>query len=108
MSDNIFDIKNDRRLSQYLYRTGFGLWLLYILMGSSLLNQYAVHRQEVALGCGFMMVSGLIASLVFDYYHDHIAFKQRLKWLIISVLCIVLVLYLASQSEAITVERWLR
>jgi cell division protein FtsW (lipid II flippase) len=108
MSDNIFDIKNDRRLSQYLYRTGFGLWLVYILMGSSLLNQYAIHRSEVALGCFFMMVSGLLASLVFDYYHDHSVFKQRLKWLIISVLCIVLVLYLVIQSEAIAPQQWLR
>ena len=93
MSDNIFDIKNDRRLSQYLYKTGFGLWLLYILMGSSLLSQYAFYRQEVALGCAFMMVSGLVASLVFDYYHAQKEFEKRFKWLIVSVLFLFLVIY---------------
>jgi hypothetical protein len=93
MSDNIFDIKNDRRLSQYLYRTGFGLWLLYILMGSSLLHQYAFHRQEVALGCGFMMISGLVASLVFDYYHDYKEFERRFIFLIISILVVFMWLY---------------
>ncbi len=88
MSVNIFDIKNDRRLSQYLYKTGFGLWLLYILMGSTLLKQYAAHRPEVAMGCGFMMITGLIASLVFDYYHNYKEFQKKIKYLVISLLVI--------------------
>ncbi len=94
MADNIFDIKNDRRLSQYLYKTGFGLWLVYILMGSSLLKQYAAHRSEVAMGCGFMMVTGLIASLIFDYYHNYKAFENRFKWLIVSTLIVFLIVYI--------------
>ncbi len=93
MEDNIFDIKNDRRLSQYLYKTGFGLWLLYILMGSSLLSQYAFYRQEVAFGCGFMMLSALSASLVFDYYHAHKEFEVRFILLIVSTLAILLGVY---------------
>jgi hypothetical protein len=94
MSDNIFDIKNDRRLSQYLYKTGFGLWLVYISMGGSLLKQYALYRQEVALGCAFMMVSGLVASLVFDYHHDYKEFVKKFKYLIISTLALFLFIYI--------------
>ena len=28
VSGDLFDLKNDPRLSMYLYRTGFGCWLL--------------------------------------------------------------------------------
>jgi hypothetical protein len=94
MSDKIFDIKNDRRLSQYLYRAGFGLWLMYILMGSSLLQQYAIYRNSVAILCAFTMMIGLFASLIFDYHHDYPEFERRSKWLIFSLAFIALLIYL--------------
>jgi hypothetical protein len=86
MSDKLFDIKNDRRLSVYLYRMGFGFWLLYILLGASFLQSYVVYRLHCGLCCAFSMLLGLSAAMYYDYYHHPAEFEQKRKWLIISYL----------------------
>ncbi|MCU0338440.1 MAG: hypothetical protein MUE30_01035 [Spirosomaceae bacterium] len=93
MSENFFDAKNDRRLSVYLYRLGFGLWLGYILLGASFMNEYAAYRTHCALLCAFMMVAGLSASLYHDYYHDHAEFEKKKKLLIVTYLLLAVLLY---------------
>lgn len=93
MLDKLFDIKNDRRLSVYLYRAGFGLWLLYILLGASFLHEFVVYRIHCAVMCGFFMIFGLSASMYYDYYHHHEEFEQKKKWLIISYLILFGLLY---------------
>lgn len=99
MFDNIFDIKNDRRLSVYLYRMGFGTWLVYILLGASFLKEYAPYRTNCAFLCGFMMISGLTASMIYDYYHHPAVFEQRKKWLLLTYLVLALLLYFLVLRE---------
>ena len=93
MNDKLFDIKNDRRLSSYLYRMGFGSWLLYILLGAPFLQEFVIYRTYCAVMCVFLMVSGLSTSMYYDYYHAHEVFEQKKKWLIFSYLILGLVLY---------------
>jgi NADH:ubiquinone oxidoreductase subunit 6 (subunit J) len=93
MSDKLFDIKNDRRLSVYLYRMGFGLWLLYILLGANFLHKFIIYRTHCAVMCAFFMVIGLSASMYYDYYHNPSEFEQKKKWLLISYLLLAGVIY---------------
>lgn len=93
MSENFFDAKNDRRLSVYLYRLGFGLWLAYILLGARFMQEYAMYRTHCALLCAFMMVAGLSASLYHDYHHDYAEFEKKKKLLILSYLLLAGLLY---------------
>ena len=93
MYDKLFDIKNDRRLSVYFYRIGFGLWLLYILLGASFLHEFIIYRNPCAVMCAFFMVFGLSASMYYDYYHNHNEFEQKRKWLLISYLLLAGIVY---------------
>jgi hypothetical protein len=89
----LFDVKNDRRLSVYMYRLGFALWLLYILMGAPFLHHYAAYRTDCALLCGFCMVTAVSASLFYDYHHHPAEFEQKKKWLIVGYAVLAAGLY---------------
>ncbi|MFN4147482.1 MAG: hypothetical protein ACK4GN_16765 [Runella sp.] len=105
MSDNFFDIKNDRRLSVYLYRFGFVLWLTYILLGASFFQQYAVYRPSCAVMCAFSMLMGLSASMYYDYYHHPAEFEQKKKWLIISYMVVgAMVYFFILKDKALTIK----
>lgn len=93
MNDKLFDLKNDRRLSVYFYRMGFGMWLLYIAMGAPFLHQYLMYRTPCAIMCALLMVVGLSASMYYDYYHHHREFEQRKKWLIVSYIVLAGLIY---------------
>ncbi|TAF95809.1 MAG: hypothetical protein EAZ32_04510 [Cytophagia bacterium] len=99
MFDNIFDVKNDRRLSVYLYRAGFGMWLGYILLGASFLQQYALYRPVCAFLCAFMMLLGLTASMAYDYYHQPAVFEQRKKWLFFTYFMVAILVYFLILHE---------
>lgn len=83
MSDKLFDIKNDRRLSVYLYRAGFGFWLLYILLGARFLQEFNPYRTDCGIFSFFLMVMGMSASLYYDYHHHPAEFEQKKKWLLL-------------------------
>lgn len=82
-TSDLFDIKNDRRLSVYLYRAGFGCWLVYIVSGARFLHSLTAHRTDFGVFAFFLMVMGASASLVYDYYHDPAGFDQKKKWLVV-------------------------
>ncbi|WP_234734620.1 hypothetical protein [Tellurirhabdus bombi] len=82
MSDRLFDIKNDRRLSVYLYRAGFGFWLLYILMGARFLQELQTYRSDCGVFSFFLMVMALSTSMYYDYHHHPSDFEQKKKWLV--------------------------
>lgn len=83
VSNDLFDLKNDPRLSVYLYRTGFGCWLLYILAGAPILAGLRAYRTDLGIGSFCMMITGLTASMVYDYHHNSQLFTQKKKWLAI-------------------------
>ncbi|WP_409014256.1 hypothetical protein [Dyadobacter sp. NIV53] len=46
MLEGLFDIKNDKRLSMYLYRMGFSMWLMYLVLGAPAMRTYAHYRTD--------------------------------------------------------------
>ncbi|WP_138991529.1 hypothetical protein [Larkinella sp. C7] len=93
MSDRFFDLKNDRRFSVYLYRAGFGFWLLYILMGARFMHDLVAYRTDCAVFSFFLMVLALSASMYYDYYHHPAEFEQKKKWLIAMYLVLAGLIY---------------
>ena len=93
VSGDLFDLKNDPRLSVYLYRAGFGCWLLYLLAGVPLLATLRLYRTDLGIISFGMMVAGLTASMVYDYYHNLPLFEQKKKWLAISYLLLAGLVY---------------
>jgi hypothetical protein len=91
--EGLFDIKNDRRLSMYLYRMGFGMWLMYLVLGAPAMSAWAHYRTDCGLLCFVLMIFGFSASMVFDYFHERNAFEQKKKWLFISYILLAAVLY---------------
>lgn len=101
-SDDLFDLKNDRRLSVYLYRAGFGCWLLYIVSGARFMQSVHTYRTDFGVFAFFLMVMGLSASMIYDYYHHPAEFDQKKKWLAISYLVLAgLVYFLILNKEPI-------
>ena len=93
MLEGLFDIKNDKRLSMYLYRMGFGMWLMYLILGAPALHAYVRYRTDCGVFCFVLMIIGFSASMVYDYFHHREAFEQKKKWLFISYLMLAGILY---------------
>lgn len=94
MLEELFDIKNDRRLSMYLYRLGFGVWLMYLVLGAPAVRAYAHYRTDCGILCFVLMIFGFTASMVFDYFHQREAFEQKKKWLFISYVLLAAAIYI--------------
>ncbi len=92
-SEDLFDLKNDRRLSVYLYRTGFGCWLLYIVSGARFMESVRTYRTDFGVFAFFLMVMGLSASMIYDYYHHPAEFDQKKKWLAVSYVVLAGLVY---------------
>jgi hypothetical protein len=99
MPEGIFDIKNDRRLSVFLYRVGFGLWLLYLVLGAPALYAYRYYREDAGVLCILLMVFGFSASMVYEYFHNHTLYEQKKKWLIVSYLFLAGIIYILEFQE---------
>lgn len=93
MLEGLFDIKNDRRLSMYLYRVGFGMWLMYLVLGAPALKAYHHYRQDCGLLSFALMIFGFTASMVYDYFHHHEQFEIKKKWLFISYAMLAAIIY---------------
>ncbi len=95
LPEDLLDLKNDRRLSMYLYRTGFGCWLLYIVSGAQFARTLIQpYRNHMGIFAFFLMVMGLSAAMVFDYHHQPKEFENKKKWLIISYLALIALIYI--------------
>ena len=92
-TDDLFDLKNDRRLSVYLYRAGFGAWLLYIVSGARFMQSLHLYRSDFGVFSFFLIVMGLSASMIYDYYHHPAEFAQKKKWLAFSYLVLAALVY---------------
>ncbi|WP_044198499.1 hypothetical protein [Dyadobacter tibetensis] len=93
MLTHLFDIKNDKRLSIYLYRSGFAMWLLYIVLGAPMADAYTHYRTECGVFSFILMILSFSVSMVYDYFHDPEAYKQKRKWLFITYFILAAVLY---------------
>lgn len=105
MLEGLFDIKNDRRLSQYLYRMGFGMWLLYLVLGSPVLKTYMHYRSDAGVLCILLMVISFSTSMVYEYFHNYEVYQQKKKWLIVSYVFLAGVIYFIEvQSKGISFD----
>ena len=93
MLEGLFDIKNDRRLSMYLYRMGFGMWLMYLVLGAPAMSAYAQYRTDCGIFCFILMIVGFSASMVYDYFHNKEAYEQKRKWLFMSYIILAGIIY---------------
>lgn len=98
-SDDLLDIKNDRRLSVYFYRAGFGGWLLYIVSGAKFMHAVREYRTDFGVFAFFLMVMGMSASLYYDYHHNPAEFGQKKNWLIISYAVLAALIYFFVLGE---------
>lgn len=106
-TDDLFDLKNDRRLSVYLYRAGFGAWLLYIVSGARFMQSVSTYRTDFGVFAFFLMVMGLSASMIYDYYHNQVEFEQKKKWLAFSYLVLAgLIYFFILHNEGISLPRF--
>lgn len=106
-TDDLFDLKNDRRLSVYLYRAGFGAWLFYIVSGARFMQSVSTYRTDFGVFSFFLMVMGLSASMIYDYYHHPIEFEQKKKWLAFSYLVLVgLIYFFILQNESVAIPKF--
>ena len=109
ITDDLFDLKNDRRLSVYLYRAGFAAWLLYIVSGARFMQSVSMYRTDFGVFSFFLMVMGLSASMIYDYYHHPIEFAQKKKWLAVSYLVLaVLVYFFILHNEPVSLAHLLK
>ncbi|MBD2755480.1 hypothetical protein [Spirosoma validum] len=107
-TDDLFDLKNDRRLSVYLYRAGFAAWLLYIVSGARFMESVRIYRTDFGIFSFFLMVMGLSASMIYDYYHHPTEFAQKKKWLAVSYLVLAgLVYFFILNNEPVSLEGFL-
>jgi hypothetical protein len=108
VSGDLFDLKNDPRLSVYLYRAGFGCWLLYLVAGTPLLAGLQLYRTDFGMLSFLMMVLGLTTSMVYDYYHNLALFEQKKKWLLIGYgLLAGLIYFVVMGHKTATLPHWL-
>ncbi|MEZ0483904.1 hypothetical protein [Fibrella aquatica] len=108
VSNDLFDLKNDPRLSVYLYRAGFGCWLLYLLAGAPIMASLRFYRTDLGILSFFMMVAGLSASMVYDYYHNAVLFTQKKKWLAIGyTLLAALIYFVVLGNKSPVIPNWL-
>lgn len=113
MFEGLLDIKNDRRLSVYLYRMGFGFWLLYLALGAPALHTYHHYRPDAGVLCIVLMVVGFSASMVYEYFHNRPLYEQKKIWLAISHLVLAAAIYMiefkgySSQLHWTNLLRWL-
>ncbi|ARK11801.1 hypothetical protein [Fibrivirga algicola] len=108
VSNDLFDLKNDPRLSVYLYRTGFGCWLLYIMAGAPIMASLRFYRTDLGILSFFMMISGLTASMVYDYHHNTALFMQKKKWLAIGYCLLAgLIYFVVLGHKSPTLPNWL-
>ncbi len=108
MFEGLFDIKNDRRLSVYLYRSGVACWLLYLVAGSPLLGALAAYRNEIGVFSALLMITGFTASMVFEYIHHRALYEQKKKWLFASYVFLGFLLYFLEFKGTSLPQFWMQ
>lgn len=65
-----------------------------------------MYRTDFGVFSFFLMVMGLSASMIYDYYHHPAEFEQKKKWLAFSYLILAaLVYFFILHNEPAFVER---
>ncbi len=98
---HLFDVKNDKRLSIYLYRTGFAVWLLYIVLGAPVFKTILHYRNDCGVLSFVLMIVSFSLSMVYDYFHNFRLYESKKKWLFISYLLLAGVIFYFQASHSL-------
>src|SRR5690606_37363228 len=93
MFEGLFDIRNDRRLSIYLYRAGLLTWCLYLPGGTDRLLLLSEYRNTVGLLSGLLLILAFVAHMAYESVHHKAAYHTKKKWLLIGTVFIAVLVY---------------
>lgn len=69
------------------------------------MQSVSMYRTDFGVFSFFLMVMGLSASMIYDYYHHPTEFAQKKKWLAISYVVLAgLVYFLVLHNKPIALE----
>lgn len=108
MFEGLFDIKNDRRLSIYLYRAAIVIWGLYLLAGAPVLLKMAEYRTPLGLLSALMLVLSFAAHMVYEYVHHRAAYQLKKKWLFIGTIFAAVLIYVMEFGAPSLPQLWIK
>lgn len=108
MFEGFFDIKNDRRLSIYLYRTGMLVWCLYLLAGLPELFRLAAYRNHIGLLSAILLILAFAAHMVYESVHHKMAYHLKKKWLFIGTIFAGVLIYVMEFGAPSLAQVWIK
>lgn len=108
MFEGIFNIRNDRRLSIYLYRLGLLIWCLYLLGGAPQLTFLAQHRNWVGVISGLVMILAFGTHMVYESVHHKAAYHLKKKWFFIGTIFVSVWVYVKEFGAPSLHQVWIK
>lgn len=108
MFEGLFNIKNDRRLSIYLYRLGLLTWCVYLLAGAPSFRLLAGYRNDIGLISGLMLILAFGAHMVYESVHHKVAYQQKKKWLLIGTVFVAVLVYVMEFGAPSLPQLWVK
>ncbi len=108
MFEGLFDIKNDRRLSIFLYRSGLLTWGAYLLAGAPVLFSIAEYRNLIGLLSGLLLILAFAAHMVYESVHHKPAYQQKKKWLLIGTVFVSVLVYVMEFGAPSLPQLWVK
>lgn len=108
MFEGLFNIRNDRRLSIYLYRGGLLIWCLYLLGGAPNITVLAENRNIIGLLSGLLLILAFCTHMVYESTHHKAAYQQKKKWLFIGTIFIFVLVYVMEFGTPSFHQVWIK
>lgn len=108
MFEGLFNIRNDRRLSIYLYRAGLLIWCLYLLGGAPNITVLAENRNIIGILSALLLVLAFGTHLAYESAHHKAAYQQKKKWLVIGTIFIFVLVYVMEFGAPSLHEVWIK
>ncbi len=108
MFEGLFDIKNDRRLSIFLYRSGLMAWCAYLLAGAPVLVSIVEYRSLIGLFSGLLLILAFAAHMVYESVHHKSAYQQKKKWLLIGTVFVSVLVYVMEFGAPSLPQLWVK
>ncbi len=108
MFEGLFDIKNDRRLSVYLYRSGVLAWCLYLFAGAPALSILSEYRNHIGVLSGLTLILAFGTHMVYESVHHKSAYQQKKKWLFIGTIFAGVLVYVMEFGAPSLPQLWIK
>lgn len=107
MFEGIFNIRNDRRLSIYLYRAGLLIWCLYLLGGAPQLTFLVQNRNSIGILSGLLLILAFGMHMVYESVHHKAAYQLKKKWFFIGTIFISVLVYVSEFGAPSLPKIWI-